>query len=313
MKRIVYTLLFLLILSNCAKEKNNTNDINTTKTKQHINIPGTRLFIIPPPGFKIATSFNGLQKDDDKAVIQVLDIIEGSFYTNAATFSKETFEQKGIKVYDYKEFKINGYPAKYAYVQGDLNQKAIELVFGDSTFATMLMAIYPSEDKKTEQQIKRSLKTIYYDKNFKIAPLQTAPFVLDDSKSIFKFSMFSAGMYIYTIGGKDTDDSASFVMVISIPRDTNMQAQNISLMMLSNVEKYGFTVKKIKNISTLNLNGQQAYEAEISGEMKGKKVLIYQLIVMGQDKVVIITGNITSDFTNNLREIKKLAKTIKLR
>ena len=84
-------------------------------------------------------------------------------------------------------------------------------------------------------------------------------------------------------------------------------------MMLASVEKYGFIVKKLKNISTLIVNGQQAYEAEVSGKMKGKDALIYQLIVTGQDKAIIFEGYITSDFANNLREIKKLAKTIKLR
>ncbi len=311
MKRIIYTLLFLSIFSNCGKEKINDNDINTTKTKRHINIPGTRVFIIPPSGFKIATSFTGLQKGDS-AAIEVLEINGGNFYTNAATFSKETFEQKGIKVYDYKEFKINGYPAKYAEIQGSINKKGIGLIFGDTTFATMIMVQYPSEDTKTEEQVKKSLKTIYYDKNLKIDPLQTAPFTLDDSKSIFKFSTFSAGLYVYTLGG-NPENEEPFIIVFSTPRDTNINEQNISLMMLASVEKYGFILKKFKNISTLIVNGQHAYEAEVSGKMKGKDALIYQLIVMGQDKAIIFEGYITSDFANNLREIKKLAKTIKLR
>src|ERR1700710_705897 len=101
-------LLLLVSLLGCHQDPgaNIHPRISNTRTSQHINIPGTRLFIVPPPNFAVATNFVGLQKND-KAVINVYDLVGGDFYTNAATFNKAEFEKKGIKVFEYKEFSVN--------------------------------------------------------------------------------------------------------------------------------------------------------------------------------------------------------------
>ncbi len=303
-----------IALSACGQTKTEKKDIDNVKTEKHINIPGTRLYIVPPTGFTVATSFLGLQKGDNSA-FQIYDLVGGNYYTNAATFSKEAFEQKGAKVFDYKVFKVNGFPAKYIFMQGDQNANAISLVFGDTTFSTMIMAIYPSTDDKTGEQIQNAIKTIYYDKNLKIDPFATASFTLDETKSIFKFSKSTSGMFMYSIGGVDKQsfNDEPFITVTTIPKDPSMNAKSISEMMVSSLEQYGLAEKDLKNISTSNVNGQSAYEVEVYGLMEGENSLIYQLIVTGQDKAIAIQGIVKSDFDNNLREIKNLAKTIKLK
>lgn len=314
MNKIILTLMTCIALSACGQTKIDKIDIENVKTEKHINIPGTRLYIIPPTDFKIATSFLGFQKGDNSA-FQVYDLVGGNYYTNAATYSKEAFEKKGVKVFDYKELKVNGFPAKYIFMQGDPNTKTIGLVFGDTTFSTLIMAIYPSEDDKTYEQIQNAIKTIYYDRNLKIDPFATAAFTLDVSKSIFKFSKIASGMFMYSIGGveKQSFNDEPFITVTKIPKDTTMNAKSISEMLVASVEKYGLTDKKLKNISTKKINGLVAYEVEVYGKIQGKTSLIYQLIVTKQDKAIAIQGVVKSDFDNNLREIKNLAKTIRIK
>ncbi len=313
MKRIIFILLLFFGISSCVLQKI-TGNIHNRKTDRHINIPSTRLYIIPPPGFKIAKTFTGLHKGSSYSIL-IFDLIGGNFYTNAATFNKENFEEKGYKVFEYKELKINGYPAKYIYFQGNPTTKSISLVFGDTTFSTSIVSTFPSQDVETGEQIKKALKTIYYDKNIKIDPFETAEFTLDDSKSIFKFSKFTGGMYIYTVNGEDNDSAWRPLVIIStIPKTSpNLNAKSVIESMISNVKKYGLTDKEIKNDSILNINGYQAYEVEIYGKMKGKDVMVYLLTVMGEDKAIGLEGMTASDFDYYLQEIKKLAKTIKLK
>jgi hypothetical protein len=289
-------------------------DINSTKTANHINIPGTRVFIIPPPGFQLTTSFFGLQKGET-SVFQIYDLVGGNYYTNAASFSEENFRMNGAKIFDFREFKVNGFPAKYVFMETASNEKAISLVFGDSTFSTMIMAVYPSTDYETGEQIENAIKTIYYDKDLKIDPFATAAFRLDESKSIFKFSKSVSGMFLYTINGVDNESSqdAPLIYITTIPKDPTMTAKSISDMLIANMKKYGLTEEKLTNISTKKVNGYQAYEVEIYGKMEGESSLIYQLIVLGKDKAITIQGVVKSDFDKNLIEMKRLAKTIKLK
>ena len=74
--------------------------------------------------------------------------MEVTIISNAASFKRETFEEKGIKVTDFKELKINGYEAKMAVLQGDANLLSVNVVFGDSTFSVMLTGTYSVLDSK---------------------------------------------------------------------------------------------------------------------------------------------------------------------
>src|SRR6185437_8399292 len=102
MRKIIYSFL-LISFTACGQTTTNkiNSDIQNSKTSKHINIPGTRLYIIPPPGFIVSKTFLGLQKGEN-SMINIMDLIGGNFNTNTATFNKEEFEKKGAKVFDFK-------------------------------------------------------------------------------------------------------------------------------------------------------------------------------------------------------------------
>lgn len=230
----------------------------------------------------------------------------------AATFSKEAFEQKGARVLDYEEFKVNGFPAKYICMQGGPSAITIGLVFGDSTFSTMIMSTYPADDDKTGEQIQKAIRTIFYDNTLKVDPYVATPFTLDESKSIFKFCKSASGMLTYTIGGavkQDFYDKEPYIRVLTFPKG-KMNADSISKMM---VKDCGLTDKELKNIAATDVNGIDALEVEVHGNILGDTSVVYQLTLTEQDIAIVIQGTIKSDFDNNLREIKNLAKTIKLK
>jgi hypothetical protein len=314
MKFQIILLLTCISLSSWGQTDSGNYDIDNVKTGQHINIPGTRLFIIPPPGFEIASSFTGLQKGDD-IIIQVFDLIGGNFYTNAANINRETFESKGAIVFDYKELNVNGFPAKYSIIEGDQNTRSMNLVFGDTTFSVMIMALYHSIDDNAGAQIQKAIGSVYYDKNLETDPLATASFVIDETRSSFKFSQASAGVFMYSIGGiaKQSFNDEPFITIATLPKDPAANAKTISQMSLSSLEGYGFSDIELKNASTKKVNKQRAYEVEVYGKLQGQNILIYQLIVTDRDKAILIQGIVKSDFDNNLREMKNLARTIRLK
>jgi hypothetical protein len=310
--------LFFFISFHSIFPQNDPHDIpgeiKNDKTTQHFNIPGTHLFLIPPEGFKTQDAFCGLKKTD-KQSIQVFDLPGGNYYTNAATFNKEKFESKGAKVMIYKEVKIAGYPAKYIFMKGDNKSAAYSVVFGDSTFSCMVMGIYPSEDEKTGNQIKSALLSICYDKNRIVDPFEIAGFSLDDTKSKFRFTKYSGNMYIYSSGNenKKPDEDEPFAIVTVIPKDSATDVKKISSLMLGNLERSGMKNKEIKNESEDKMNGYLCYEAEIYGDVQGRKSLIYQLVVTHHKKAVIIQGIAKTNYQWNLDEFKKLSHTLKFK
>jgi hypothetical protein len=310
-KLLILILLFGMIACKQSKTDSINPNMQNTRTGKHINIPGTRLYMVPPPGFTAAKGFIGLQ-DGKNSMLNVMDIVGGDFNSNAATFSSSEFEKKGAKVYEYKELKVNGFPAKYIFMQGDANTNAYALVFGDTTFSTMIMASCPANDKVTNQEILKAINSIWYDKSIKIDPLATASFSLNDKDSKFRFSQYNANIYLYTIGGASTkeDKDAPAVIVTQFPNDNSMTLKSIADMMVGKLQEYGATNPEIKNVSVQLLNGADSYQMEVYTQMQGKNAMIYYCIVAKNEVAIIFEGVAKSDYENNLQEFKKLANTL---
>ena len=296
-----------------ATDKINPN-IQNSKTNKHFNIPGTRLYMIPPASFTISQTPAGLRKGET-AGITVTDLVNGNYYTNAASFNKAGFDQRKIKTFDFQEIKVNGYPAKYVALQGDANAQMFWLVFGDSTFSTMVMGVYPAGDLASGKEILSALNTIYYDKNERIDPFAAAAFSVDDSQSKLKFFQFSTNMYVYTMNGMDNknDPDAPFLVITQMPIEKGMNAKNVGDMMLSKLEGYGLTHAEVKNGTSAKINGYDAYEAEVHGDMHGKSSLMYQCVIANGDNVISMQGVAKNNFDENLAAFKGLAHTIQLK
>lgn len=114
MHKLLLTLSTCITLAAYGQKAPKQTDIITTKTSKHINIPGTRLFIIPPPGFVTDKSCEGtaVSAKDDKTGINFKDTEGANFYTDS-TLNKKIFEKNGIPIVTYQELKLNNFSAKY--------------------------------------------------------------------------------------------------------------------------------------------------------------------------------------------------------
>lgn len=291
----------LLVLLSCAL-------FSCTQKTEKINIKGTKVFIEAPSGFKSSKSFIGLEKNNS-AMIQISDMVGGSFYSNAATFSKKAFEDKGLKVFDFQELQIDGYPAKYVYVQGAPDQKMMSVVFGDSTFCDMVMAMLPANDEAIAEQVKNSLLSIQYKKEMKVDHLGLAYFKVGKNKSVFKFAKASANMFLYSKGGvvKDSYENESMVMITPLPSDNELTKDKIAQSLINGLTQNGFVPIEDKNIQTAPVNGLDAYEIEVSGFMKGQKALLYLLVLTKNNQAICIEGISYANTPEDLIEFKEIA------
>lgn len=291
-----------------------TKIIANKNTFEHLLIPGTRMYILPSKGFKIAKEYIGIENEEGAGII-VYDIVGGNYYTNAQTFTKENFELKGAKVFEYEEFQFNGFPAKYIQMQGDQPFKNIGIVFGDSTFSAMMMGSFDATNEEQGKQVKSSMLSITYEKGRKIPPFETAKFTLNDSVSVFKFNKFAAGVYMYYRNGVEdkSDEAAPTIVVSQLPFPKGATLFSISTTMFNSLERYVELEKKRENEKFDVMNGYRTYECQVYGTIKGQKNLLYQFIAVDKNTALVIQGTAPLNFESNLVEFKKLAYTIKFK
>src|SRR6185312_1310794 len=202
--------------------------IDNNKTAAHVRVPGTRLFLIPPPHFTLSSWYSGFEKKEVAAIV-VIDQPGGSYAASAGSFTKAELESRGVKVLDFRDLTINGFPARFAEVKGPGASKVFELVFGDPTFAAMVTASNKAGDDATGAALIGSLNSIVYDKKVKTDPFELAHFSVGSNTSVFKFFRSNGNMFIYSVGGADRsrDANAPVVLITQVPTQGALSPKSV--------------------------------------------------------------------------------------
>lgn len=305
-------LLFIalsLSLSACGQSTESKKQ-NSEKTL----VLGTRIYIEQPENFNPSKDFIGFE--NGQSLIQFIDLFGGNYSSNAKNFTKENFEKKGVKVLDFKELKIDDYPAKLAFIQGNPNQKSLQLVFGDNEFSVMVMAFIPDFEKDKIEEIEKSLMTIGYDKKRDVDPFEIAFFELDDSKSLYKYSKTASNIFLYSKDGvkKDNYNGESFYMVNQIPTETpNMNPKLLFDNNLNSLKNNGLVISERKVTDRKKLNGFDCYEELIIGTLNNEETQIIMTSVVNGTRAVLINGLIKDNFETTLSEFDKLTNELKMK
>lgn len=299
-----FKLILLFISINIFAQNNN-----------YVNIKGTRLSIIPPKGFVDADNFIGLIKDETTG-IQIMDLVGGNFDSNTATYTRATFEKKGIAVLEFDELKIDGFQAKFSHIKSADNSERVNVVFGDSTFSVMVTAFFPSSSsEELFPGIKKSFLKIKYDKNLIIDPFASSAFKVEKNESKFKFAKASANMFIFSENGidKKSYEDEPMVMISSYPLDESVTKEKLIEDSVNGLIQQGFVNKETKNMSKKSINGYDTIEAEFYFEHKTEPKLAFITISIKNKVAIVFYGMAKSKFQENIIEFKKLSNKLTIK
>lgn len=309
-KTILLPVFILLLLLACGQENDKPDAISSKKT----NIPSTRVYIHIPEGFHISERIIGLEKNEN-VVISITDLIGGNFYKNAVDVNKKNFEKMGVLVKSYEELKVEGFPAKKVHYKNE-EQEGYFLVFGDSTFSTTITGMVYSNDTESLRQVEKCISNISYDKSLSIDPLAFAKFKLNTEKSAYKFLNSSAGMYTYTLKGREIDsfDNESIFMVGQLPyfeKEITLEALNDQIFMSR--KNNGLHVTDIIYEEIIVIDGSKAYEIIADGLLNNKKVRLYSLVIAKGNNAFSCSGIAKNNFETNMEEYIKLARSFQFK
>lgn len=308
--RIKLLFILLSLAFNACGQSTENKKQNSKKTL----VLGTHIYIEQPENFNPSKHFIGFQ--NGQSLIQFIDLFGGNYNSNAKDFTKENFEKKGVKVFSFKELKIDNYPAKLAFIQGNTNQKSLQLVFGDNEFSVMAMAIIPDFEKDKIEKIEKSLLTIKYDKKRTVDPFEIAFFELDDSKSSYKYSKTTSNIFLYSKNGvkKNSYTGESFYMISQVPNESlNTNPKFIFENNLNSLKSKGLLVSERKVTERKELNGFKCYEELIIGVLNNEEIQIKMTSVVNGTRAVLVNGLIKNNFESTIKEFDKLTNELTMK
>jgi hypothetical protein len=162
-----YGLLFLIILlASCHLQKKDTpTELNKSISHNYVNIPGTHMAIMPPAGFTIKPNRLGLAKFDGGKVvveIQFADTKKVPF----KFFTKEDFEKiNSYTILQVQRVMVDGYDGEYVETEGPVFGYKFATYFGDSTFFASLICLGTEKGDAQNEEIKKAMLNVRYDKN----------------------------------------------------------------------------------------------------------------------------------------------------
>ena len=137
-------------------------------------------------------------------------------------------------------------------------------------------------------------------------PFKSFNFSLNDSESIFKYSKNGTIMFWYCVGGgkKENYNNEPFFNLMIMPNDrTLLEGAEFMADYMKNQ-----TIKKQSDSTT---NGFPSFQREVYGEKDGKPAVLFQHLVLMDDKVIVMSGIAHDNFDKNVDEFKKLSSTLK--
>lgn len=255
--------------------------------ENYTKVPRTRVSMIIPDGYSIMTNNTGLQKDVNQAIM-IMDLVGGNYYTNAKDFQKSTFEQQGLAVYEFEDTKVSGYPAKFM-ISGtdDWRLNALTMVFGDSTFSTMITSVHYANDNRLQNSLKDALLSVRYDKEVTIDPFEGIRFSVDTVSTRFKFSLFSSNMYVFTPGGDNEPEDKSMVMLTPTLFDKSMSIEQLSQMAMNGLIKHGMYGFITNSETKYDIEGTTAL-LKTGDCYAGVEHLYYHQLILARDDIALM-------------------------
>ena len=273
-------------------------------------IPGTKVSMTPPAGFVVSETIKGFEHESG-AMIMIMELDGGNYYSNAKNVSRENFEAKGVEVLKFEEIEHMGYPATLSIIKGNPITANMNLVFGDSSFCVMVMSTYLPDDTAMQESLETALLTTNFDKETEVDPFEGAFFSLDESASEFKLVKASAGLFMYAPEGKGPDNG-QMLLAIPMPGGSGMRPKALVNQMVSSLVAKGMTIKSEISKSSEPVNGYKSYQRVFKGFISENESYFLVQTVMSGDKAIVFQCIHRADTPFDRQNFTSLINTLQI-
>ncbi|MFD0797051.1 hypothetical protein ACFQZJ_06240 [Maribacter chungangensis] len=312
MKKAVFIYVALLLSFSLYGQQNIANET----TAAHVVVQNTKISLVPPVDFSVATNFAGFQQDSSGASIMVVDL-PAPFSEIAKAFTPEGLKTQGMDLLQKEELILNGIPAilikgeQAAY--GNTYHK-YTLAFGSETESILINGTYQKEDDAAlGEAIKSAVLSSIYDTSKSVDPLESADFEIALTGTDMVFAASVANSLLFNREGQipgTATDKAAFIVAKSF---SEMEIPDKKAFSENRLRQNPITIESIKSTVPIRIDGLDGFEiiAESKPDELGKVLELYQVILFSDKQYYILFGSSEEDYEKNMAVFKSLTQTFK--
>lgn len=316
MRFIFILTIVVLTLCSYGQPKNNA-EIKNELTPGHINVKGTKISIVPPKGWTVATNFNGFQQTGSSSSIMIVEI-PGPYSEVTEGLTNEGLKSQGVIVDNKRKITVNGMMADYIVAR----QFAYEtmfgkyiLVIGNEQTSFFINGMFPIDfEKELGKEIEKSMLSLVYEPNKEIDPLKSVNFEIDVSQTKFKFAKMMSNTLLYSVDG--------LIPTESFDKTTLMVGTSFGKTEMEDKKQY--SINRIKQFPTIKNVESEKIEPVIIDDVSGYEIvaygkeektdnpeMIYQVMLFSDNGYYLIVGMAHDHFEENTTLFRNISKTFK--
>ncbi|HAA28760.1 MAG TPA: hypothetical protein DCE56_15070 [Cyanobacteria bacterium UBA8553] len=291
--------------------------VSWLSSQEYTAVQGTKISLIKPDGFTVASNFSGFQQLDTGASILVAEI-PNPYSQVAGGFTAENLKTRGMTLLSQEKVTINGYSGQLLKVTQVANSIAYLKwigVFGDETETILITATLPQQlEKSLSQQLQKSVLSAKWEKNRAVDPFADLNFAIENPPSL-KFTTRMVNTLLYTRDGEipTKTPEAPFVVV----------GQSLQKVLVSNPKQFSETrltqTAQIRDLSIessreISINGLKGYEivATAKDEKTAIPLVVYQVMLFDEQDYFILQGIVGANLRKEyLDDFQRMALSLK--
>ncbi len=317
---MLFNILIILSISYSFSQHVNQRaiEINNNYDAAYINIPGTKVSLIPAKGFKISNRFSGLEDELSGSSIMITEI-PGDVHKIMLGFDKKYLFKAGIIVESQVYYKINSYDALFIIGKQSAYERIYEkymLIIGDIQTSYLLSAsVLSTAPDNHKKEVKASLLSVIYNPESTAKPSDRFDFSIDVSGTLLKKGNLMLSSLTYTDDGNvpsKTENKTSVTVRKSklIKELTESEKQELTKKIFELYPKeITGDINICKEIKGNYLSGYEMYAIGTNKDTE-KPELIYLAVFFNGKEYYVFTGLTYGNFEKNLEMFRKVAKTL---
>lgn len=302
------SIIFGFVLLGCDSGKF-PDTIKSELSEKHYRVKGTKLFVKDIEEFKYIPDIN-IFKNSDSVYIHCL-YTEVNFQHDFDNQKFDFFHNKNYQIILNKTFTLNGLNGVY-YKLKEGKSYWLYFIFGDSYVENRIVATFPI-DNLFEKKVFDFVKSVYYQPDFKLNPLESAKFDFDPLSSRFEFISFSMNSFIYMQKPRDLGVQPNNLFFSQLPpiNDTILLKQTLDKV-IENI-KIGINIKNIVIDNTFKVDSCFAYSATITGDFENRN-FYNRTIITSNNMIGFLFGiSLYNEIDDNIAIADSVLKTVKIK
>lgn len=294
---IILNAIFLSIGLSQPENKIITNRL----TQDHIHVPGTKISLIPPVGYKLSKTLIGFENENSS--VEIMESNEINFSNLDPNEIKQKFQSMDLIVNSLDLIQINDLNGFFIRIENE--NSATQLILGDSTYCAFIMGKYDTKDKFAQKEIEESILSAYYNSKLKYDANEVTKFEIDLSSTNLELYQYEDNEFIYNTDSLENiqhHKEGATLRITQLPTDA-LGIQNLKAYTLELFNKLARQIDGLKAIEQGSDHKESSYYILSKSTSNEKDVYLYLILIVEEETSFLVNAASFKGLNTNMKNI----------